>query len=311
MTDQAENTILAIHPGALGDLVLFAQFLQPMREGRTIRLAAGKSKAQLLQGLGAVQETLDYDLLPLEQLFHREGTAARLAALLGQCRMLVSCFAGGEDTALQGRLMRLCGATRAMFLPVRPPADFPGHLLEYWARMVELPVPSPPVWTAPGAWRQAALSQLTTIGCQLGQCPLAVLQPGAGSPGKCWPLERFLELAGELRGGGLTPLLVLGPTETEWWPTTVIESCCRRCSVVQDAPLPVLAGLLAQARVFVGNDSGPGHLAAALGCSVVSLFGPSDPRQFAPRGKVRLLQATDLGQLDVSTVLRAVGTLLD
>jgi ADP-heptose:LPS heptosyltransferase len=177
--------------------------------------------------------------------------------------------------------------------------------------MVGSPTPAPPAWTAPAPWRQAALSQLAAIGCQPGQCGLAVLQPGAGSPLKCWPLERFLELAGELRRGGLTPLLVLGPTETEWWPGGLIESCRRRCSLVQDAPLPILAGLLAQARVFVGNDSGPGHLAAALGCNVVSLFGPGDPRQFAPRGKVRLLQANDLGQLDVSTVLQAVGELLD
>ncbi|HSE95533.1 MAG TPA: glycosyltransferase family 9 protein, partial [Methylomirabilota bacterium] len=62
--------------------------------------------------------------------------------------------------------------------------------------------------------------------------------------------------------------------------------------VLPDPTLPQLAALLAAARGYVGNDSGPTHLAAAVGCPTLALFGPSDPGVWAPHGAhVRVLAA--------------------
>ncbi len=128
-----------------------------------------------------------------------------------------------------------------------------------------------------------------------------VLHPGSGSPSKNWPIDRFVEVARRLAGDG--PIAwVLGPAEEEAGTAAAVEAAiadtagfAAAASVTAGAgpetrlwrslPLPELAARLAGARLFVGNDSGVAHLAAAVGCPVVVLFGASDPVVWAPRGR--------------------------
>lgn len=112
-----------------------------------------------------------------------------------------------------------------------------------------------------------------------GGKPFAVLNPGGNNPAKRWPAQRFAELARWLNEArGLAVLINGAPTEAD-----LIES------IVTNAPaaasLPTLGGtlgalrhLLARASLLVTNDTGPRHIAAAVGCPIVSLFGPTDPR---------------------------------
>ena len=73
--------------------------------------------------------------------------------------------------------------------------------------------------------------------------------------------------------------------------------------VARELPLRVLGAVLAEAGLFVGNDSGVSHLAAASGTPTLALFGPTDPAQWSPVGRsVRCLRAADLQALDVDTV---------
>jgi hypothetical protein len=103
-----------------------------------------------------------------------------------------------------------------------------------------------------------------------------LLFPGAGHARKAWPLVKYLELASKAAGAGLSPLFVLGPAETEQgvtvhgFPVAVPES------------LAALQELLLGAAAAVGGDTGPLHLAGMLGVPTVSLFGPTDPRLWAP-----------------------------
>jgi ADP-heptose:LPS heptosyltransferase len=100
----------------------------------------------------------------------------------------------------------------------------------------------------------------------------AVIHPFSGSPRKNWPLEKFRALAGKLE-----PVMPV-----------------RWCAGEEDPPLPdavriddlyELACWLAKARLYIGNDSGITHLAAAVGTPVLALFGPTDPDVWAPRGQ--------------------------
>jgi ADP-heptose:LPS heptosyltransferase len=78
--------------------------------------------------------------------------------------------------------------------------------------------------------------------------------------------------------------------------------------VWRSLPLPVLAARLAQCRLYVGNDSGVTHLAAATGCPTVALFGESDPRVWAPRGeRVTVLGSGHRGMeaIDIADVFSA------
>jgi len=105
-----------------------------------------------------------------------------------------------------------------------------------------------------------------------------LLFPGAGHRLKQWPLVKYFELADLLAGRGLEPLLVLGPAEVERGldPGSL--------STVMPADVLALQGLLLQARLAVGNDCGPMHLAGMLGVPGVGVFGPTSRRQWAPPG---------------------------
>lgn len=133
-----------------------------------------------------------------------------------------------------------------------------------------------------------------------------VFAPGSGGAGKCWPRAHWLALAQRLPVADLQVLV--GPVECErddprgWmWPVTP--------RFVVEPSLVTVAERLAAAAVFVGNDSGPSHLAAALGVPTVVVFGPSDARVFAPVGPhVQVVDAgtPDLALLDVAPVHAAM-----
>jgi len=114
---------------------------------------------------------------------------------------------------------------------------------------------------------------------------LIAIHPGSGSRAKTWPLERFLDLADDLAGEYQARILfIVGPAEEEI-KHKVLRNRGGMCPVILDGlPLPHLGAILERCRVFIGNDSGITHMAAAVGVPVVAIFGPSDPAIWAPRG---------------------------
>lgn len=103
-----------------------------------------------------------------------------------------------------------------------------------------------------------------------------VLLPGAGKPNKVWPVDRFRQLAGRI---GPAALAVWGPGERE-----LAEAIGARMAPATN--LRELAWLLRSARVVIGADTGPLHMAAALGRPVIGLYGPTDPRRNGPHGQL-------------------------
>lgn len=128
------------------------------------------------------------------------------------------------------------------------------------------------------------------ICCSSAPTDFAVIHPFAASARKCWPLARFQELASRI--------------PVRW--------CCGRGEnlphAVRIADLYELGCWIANARVFIGNDSGITHLAAAVGTRTVALFGPTDPAIWAPRGRdVRVIAKANLDDIDVNEVEVAIG----
>lgn len=125
------------------------------------------------------------------------------------------------------------------------------------------------------------------------------LAPGAGGRQKCWPLDRFLEVAELVTQTGAVPVFLLGPNETDW--SEVIRSRLPEALMpLQQTSLPLSPMLtIAVARrlsVAVANDSGTGHMLAAAGVPLVSLFGPTPPEKFAPAcPALRIVRAQDFG----------------
>ncbi len=102
----------------------------------------------------------------------------------------------------------------------------------------------------------------------------AVIHPFASAPEKTWAPRNFVEVAHHLQQTGLTPVILAGPGD-DVAPFSEFR-------VYRNAPLSEVKSVLSEAQIFIGNDSGPAHIAAAFGIPVVVLFGPSNPVTWAP-----------------------------
>jgi ADP-heptose:LPS heptosyltransferase len=109
------------------------------------------------------------------------------------------------------------------------------------------------------------------------------LAPGSGARQKNWPASSFRAVADwwRQRPSGAV-LVLLGPVEEERGDYTAL---CRGAVLVCDLNLGQLAALLARSDLYLGNDSGVSHLAAALNVVSLVLFGPSSVNQWSPRGR--------------------------
>jgi ADP-heptose:LPS heptosyltransferase len=121
-----------------------------------------------------------------------------------------------------------------------------------------------------------------------GSGPILAMAPGANWTGKTWPLERFSRVAIRLLDGPLAGgrLMVLGGA-AERKTAQGLKDCVPRNRFIDLAgqvDLVTAFACLKHARLFVGNDSGTMHLAAAAGIPTLGLFGPSDDRRYAPWG---------------------------
>ena len=106
---------------------------------------------------------------------------------------------------------------------------------------------------------------------------------GASTPDKAWPQERWAELARLAAAQGAWPILLGGPAEVETASAIMREAGgAVRLDLTGKTPLRVLAATLARCAVVVGGDSGPTHLAVAVGTPVVGLYGVTDPARTGP-----------------------------
>jgi ADP-heptose:LPS heptosyltransferase len=119
--------------------------------------------------------------------------------------------------------------------------------------------------------------------------PILALAPTANWPAKVWPAEKFAELARRLTAddgplAGAQVFITGGPgEESQAQPVLDAVSPADRIPAI-GLDLPTTAAVFARCALFVGNDSGLMHLAAAAGAPTVGLFGPSNDQLYAPRG---------------------------
>jgi heptosyltransferase-3 len=263
---------LAIHPGALGDVLLAIPALRALRAASgAVWLAAQPAIGALLEALGVIDGFLAFDALGLDALFADD--AAR-PPRLPPCSRLVSWF-GARDPAFVRRLTTLVsGAVVAPSIGEQPLVY--AHLLATVAAPAAdwcAPVPVPPAVQALGARALAAAGADAPP-------PWLFVHPGAGSPAKCWAAEAFARTIVTVAGRARMNVVVhQGPADAE------AARALRRhlgAGVVWlvEPDLPTLAGALTHARAYLGNDSGVSHLAAALGVPALVLF---DARHLAWR----------------------------
>jgi heptosyltransferase-1 len=115
-----------------------------------------------------------------------------------------------------------------------------------------------------------------------GKKRIVILSPGAGWGAKCWPVASFVQVARELAEAGMVPVVNYGPGE-EGLAHELVEAS-QGAAMAVPCSVSQLIELTRRAKLFIGGDSGPMHLAAALGVPVVALFGPTNPVRSGPYG---------------------------
>lgn len=159
-----------------------------------------------------------------------------------------------------------------------------------------------------------------------GDVPRVAFAPGAGGVHKCWPLDRYIALARHQAIRGRTPVFLLGPAEAVWrariaaeLPETLFpEEHPAFAALVQTGPQPLRAvAVAARCMAGVANDAGPGHMIAASGAPLLSLFGPTRPEKFRPMAtRSSVLRAQDFGgeamdRIPLEAALAALEALLN
>ena len=141
-----------------------------------------------------------------------------------------------------------------------------------------------------------------------GQGPFAVVHPGSGGESKRWPLANFLEIVRRLADRGMPGVLVTGEAEEGPSFSGPLEEggLPPGWTWLRRPALSGLAGLLAEASFYLGNDSGVTHLAAACGTKVLALFREDLAPAWRPFDRVRVLAARTLPEIGADRVWLAL-----
>lgn len=264
--------LLFITATRIGDAVLSTGVLQHLidrRPGVRVTVAAGRLAAPLFEALPGRERTLIIDKQPMKG----HWLALWRAAAPYRWDLVVDLRASAVAYLLWARRRVVVGRR-----------DSARHRVEELGALFGLdPPPAPTVWLAPH--HEAAAERLVPPGR-----PVLAIGPAANWPAKQWPAARFAELAGRLTDpdGSLAGarIVVLAAAHERAQAQAAIDALPgdRAIDLVGAVDLPTAAACLRRCRLFVGNDSGLMHLAAAAGTPTLGLFGPSPEWRYRPWG---------------------------
>lgn len=302
-----EPVSLIFHTGALGDFVLSWPMAIALRQVwpdcPTVYVthpSKGQLAARFLQTQAASIETGAWHSL------YSDAPALHVAArdLVSRAVRIIVFGAGkaSEEGCFLRNLQRLAPEARITAVAALPPAGFAGHATSF----VHQQLAGEPELA--GAY-ELALQKLSTQGLPVPHAPSTriLIHPGAGSVRKCWPTEYFLEVASRLRSEARPVEFILGEVELERFPRSLVEELAAAYPLHRPADYVQLAEELLNCQLLITNDNGPGHLAAILGISTLSLFGPTDPTVWRPIGpRARVICGSSLSSITPSEVMEKV-----
>jgi heptosyltransferase-3 len=133
-----------------------------------------------------------------------------------------------------------------------------------------------------------------------------VVHPGSGSESKRWPLQNFMKIIEDFGGHDIPGALVTGEAEENMAATIAKTDLPLNWTWIRRPSILALAGLLSSAHLYLGNDSGPTHLAAACGADVIALFRAEYASAWRPLGRVELLSAPSINEISLEAVQKII-----
>ena len=299
MPAEGEQSILVVRLGSLGDLMHTLPAVAALRAGfpgaRLDWVVEQKWAALVEELVAGVDSVIPW----------RRGLSGSLACVRGLRRRRYSTAIDFQGLYKSALLARFSGAARRIGFNARFARE-PGASRLYTVRV------------SPGGKHVAEMNLALAVAAGLAKSGVAscslrlptedpvlremlereklgdfcVVSPGGGWRSKCWPAERYGALCSELwKRRSIRAVVNAGPGEEEL-ARAVIASAQPARPILFSPTLRSLAALLKKARVVVAADTGPLHLAAALGTPVVALFGPTDPARNGPIPKGTVLRAS-------------------
>lgn len=327
------RNILIIDFGQLGDVVLSLPALRAVRKKfprARITVAVGKPGAEVIALSGYADETFVVDRVALRDGF-KPLSILRVFQIVQDVRRKKFDFVIDLHSLSETNLLGfLSGAPKRLY------SRRPGRSLDYLANFK----PSPPVETdhkkrhlidryldvlipleIEKVERAPALKTLPEDDARVSRllhkakadagAPLVGLFPGAGHPSRRWALEQFASLADFLiRNDQLKVVVFLGPEERVFikdvrrlFPSSVI--------ILDQLTIPQLAAAQARLAAFVSNDTGPMHIASAVGTPVVLLLDKRAPESYLPLGdRHRVIYNSEISDITVDEVYEATRAVL-
>jgi ADP-heptose:LPS heptosyltransferase len=292
--------ILVIEPWNVGDLVLATPILRELRRRypkAKISILAKPHARELLEGSGLVDDVIPFYLPWTAQRDKLRRSFSVLPEMRSVIRVLrARRFDMTVDSrmdirsnllaAMSGARLRIgydIGGGGWLLTHALPSDRDDSHKVDDWLALLDLlPGSAPaersrPTLVVTEEERKRARRKLAEAGANTS--PLIAYHPGGSHPGKRWPRARFEELIGDLTASlAGSHIVFLGPDEEDsaGWPSNAI---------VLREPLRQMMATLTECSVLVCNDSGPMHVADALGVPVVAIFEIGNPQWFGPSGE--------------------------
>ncbi|HSE60361.1 MAG TPA: glycosyltransferase family 9 protein [Nitrospiraceae bacterium] len=298
----AVNLLLVIHPGTLGDVLMAVPSLRVMRAKfprHDLALVARGEIGDLLKQAGEVSQVCSLEGAFGSTLFGGEPVLpSQWREWLGRCDRAIGFLSDPEGT-----VRATLGRFAIAHITLRSPFDGTLQAIHQSARFIEIVeqvVPTkvrlvPPLRVSHKR-RAEARGILRSIGVKVPIDGLVVVHPGSGSPHKCADPRLYAGVIMWALDRGGQAVMIEGPADGEAVSAVTGLLSHRQVPILKHDDLNILAAVLAQASLFVGNDSGVTHLAASVGAPTVALFGPTDPARWAPIGPaMQVLQGGPCG----------------
>ncbi|MCX5894911.1 MAG: glycosyltransferase family 9 protein [Proteobacteria bacterium] len=287
----SKGTILLIHQGAIGDLILSLPAFYALHNafpGARFEVMGYPAILSLIHKRFYADHISSIDRAEVASLYHEESELQTHFVNYFKKFDNLFIFGSTSQEVVVDTIARIKGP--AVYHIKTFPEDNDAHIIDFQADQIAalgFTVASrvPEIFLLEADTNQAQ-QFLQSQSLHSTSNPLIAIHPGSGSRQKNWPAAQYISLIKNLyRELDGTFIMVEGPADGD--VVNYIRGELRETPMLllQNLDLRLLASIVKQCSVYIGNDSGITHVAAALGVPVIAIFGPTDPRVWGPRGK--------------------------
>jgi len=274
--------ILVIRTEAIGDTIVMSVVYQALRRHYPqayIEALGPVERLRLINTPSLIDRITSMDSLDFSVLYIENAQLSQHLVAYFQCFEIILLYSFDPKDIFTKNLRKISAKQVYRFDPF-PPQGSKTHITTYLLKTLEIL----------GIYEERVLPEIaipkTENQFSHPKEFRVAIHPGSGSPKKNWDAANFAELCVRVANTHHAKIvLIAGPSEKE--SVQIIRNTMLDSSLIilENIPLPTIAEELRRCRVYVGNDSGISHLAAAVGVPTIAIFGPSSPHVWKPPGK--------------------------